>query len=198
MAETSPWGAVIEALRRPEEFARAWDGSTREERPRGWAPVFAVFFATAVLGTAAYGLTMGFAAGAGTMIEKSWKATLAAGGAWATALPTLYIFNSLLGSQLRLSTTFLAALVTTSFGGLAMLASVPVNWIYSVTFPDRPGILLALNLVVFTGVGLSMGDTFLRVMRAVDPWSRVFPVVWLAILGCVGMEYFYLLGLFAF
>jgi hypothetical protein len=192
------WGAVIQALRAPDEFALAWDRSTRGERPASWAPVFGVFFLTAVLGTAAYGLTMGLTAGAGTMLEKSWKATVAAGGAWATALPTLYIFNSLLGSQLRLSTTFLAALVTTSFGGLAMLASIPVNWIFSVTFPGQAWLILAVNLVVFTGVGLSMSDTFLRVMRAVDPWSRVFPVVWLAILGCVGMEYFYLLGLFKF
>ncbi len=198
MTGSSPWGSVIEALRAPDEFALAWDRSTREERPAGWIPVFAVFFLTAVLGTAAYGLTMGLAAGAGTMLEKSWKATLAAGGAWATALPTLYIFNSLLGSKLRLSTTFLAALVTTSFGGLAMLASIPVNWIFSVTFPGEGWLILAVNVVVFTGVGLSMSDTFLRVMRAVDPWARVFPVVWLAILGCVGMEYFYLLGLFRF
>jgi hypothetical protein len=32
----------------------------------------------------------------------------------------------------------------------------------------------------------------------VDPWAKTFPIVWLSILGCVGMEYFYLLGLFRF
>jgi hypothetical protein len=197
MNDASTWGAVLDALRAPEEFARAWDRSTRGQRPSSWLPIFAVFFLTAVLGTAAYGLTMGFHRGAPDMIAKSWKAVVAAGGAWATALPTLYIFNSLLGSQLRLSTTFLAALVTTSFGGLAMLASIPINWIWTVAVP-LPSWILAVNLVVFTGVGLSMADTFLRVMRAVDPTSRRFPLVWLAILGCVGGEYFYLLGLFRF
>jgi hypothetical protein len=197
MSDASTWGAVIQALREPEEFARAWDRSTRGQRPSSWLPIFAVFFLTAVLGTAAYGLTMGFHRGAPDMVAKSWKAVVAAGGAWATALPTLYIFNSLLGSKLRLSTTFLAALVTTSFGGLAMLASIPVNWIWTVAVPV-PGWILAINLVVFTGVGLSMADTFLRVMRTVDPSSRRFPYLWLAILGCVGGEYFYLLGLFQF
>ena len=197
MTNAGTWGAVIDALRAPEEFAQAWDRSSRGQRPASWLPIFAVFFLTAVLGTAAYGLTMGFLGGAPLMISKAWKAVFAAGGAWATALPTLYIFNSLLGSKLRLSTTFLAALVTTSFGGLAMLASIPVNWIWSVAVPLPPWIL-AVNLAVFTGVGLSMADTFLRVMRAVDPTSRRFPFVWLCILGCVGGEYFYLLGLFTF
>ena len=158
MSSAGTWGAVIEALRQPEEFARAWDRSSRGQRPVSWLPIYAVFFATAVLGTAAYGLTMGFTRGAPDMLAKSWKAVVAAGGAWATALPTLYIFNSLLGSRLRLSTTFLAALVTTSFGGLAMLASIPVNWIWSVAVPLAPWIL-AVNLVVFTGVGLAMADT---------------------------------------
>jgi hypothetical protein len=197
MTDAGTWGAVIQALRAPEEFARAWDRSSRGQRPSSWLPIFAVFFLSAVVGTAAYGLTMGFHRGAPDMVAKSWKAVVAAGGAWATALPTLYIFNSLLGSKLRLSTTFLAALVTTSFGGLAMLASIPVNWIWTVAVPV-PGWILAINLVVFAGVGLSMADTFLRVMRAVDPSSRSFPFVWLAILGCVGGEYFYLLGLFQF
>ncbi len=197
MTDAGTWGAVIDALRAPEDFASAWDRSTRGQRPASWIPIFTVFFLTAVLGTAAYGLTMGFTRGAGDMVAKSWKAVVAAGGAWATALPTLYIFNSLLGSKLRLSTTFLAALVTTSFGGLAMLASIPVNWIWSVAVPLPPWIL-AVNLVVFTGVGLAMADVFLRVMRTVDPASRSFPLVWLAILGCVGGEYFYLLGLFQF
>jgi hypothetical protein len=197
MTDDGTWGAVIHALRAPEEFAQAWDRSTRGQRPASWIPIFAVFFLTAVLGTAAYGLTMGFTHGAPEMLTKSWKAVVGAGGAWATALPTLYIFNSLLGSKLRLSTTFLAALVTTSFGGLAMLASIPVNWIWSVGVPLAPWIL-AVNLVIFTGVGLSMADTFLRVMHAVDPDSRRFPLVWLAILGCVGGEYFFLLGLFRF
>ena len=197
MTDAGTWGAVIEALRQPEEFARTWDRSSRGQRPSSWLPIFAVFFLTAVLGTAAYGLTMGFTRGAPDMLAKSWKAVVAAGGAWTTALPPLYIFNSLLGSKLRLSTTFLAALVTTSFGGLAMLASIPINWIWSVAVPLAPWILV-INLVIFTGVGLAMADTFVRVMRAVDPASRRFPLVWLAILGCVGGEYFYLLGLFQF
>ena len=197
MIRAGTWSAVLDALRAPEDFAVAWDRSSRGERPARWIPIFAVFFLSAVLGTAAYGLTMGLTRGAPEMIARSWKAVVAAGGAWATALPTLYIFNSLLGSSLRLSTTFLAALVTTSFGGLAMLASIPVNWIWSVAGFSGAWIL-AVNLAVFAGVGLSMADTFLRVMRAVDPRSRSFPLVWLMILGCVGGEYYYLLGLFRF
>ena len=197
MAQDSAWGTVLEALRAPDEFALAWDRSSRSDRPDRWVPVFATFFLTAVLGTAAYGLTMGISQSAPEMLRKSWSAVLAAGGAWATVLPTLYVFNSILGSRLRLSTTFLAALVTTSFGGLAMIASIPVNWIFSATFPI-PWLVLTVNLVVFTGVGLAMADTFIRVMRAVDPDRYVFPFVWLAILACIGAEYFYLMDLFNF
>src|SRR2546427_6078278 len=96
--------------------------------------------------------------------------TAAAGIGWSLPLPALYILNSLSGSRLRLSTTFLAALVTTSWGGLAMIASIPINWFFSVSIPEVvpalagvkwvPTLILLVNFVVFAGVGVAMIDVF--------------------------------------
>jgi len=51
--------------------------------------------------------------------------------AWAIPLPALYILNSLSGSRLAASSTLLAALVTVSWGGLAMIASIPIQLVFS-------------------------------------------------------------------
>src|SRR6185437_9192262 len=108
-------------------------------------------------------MTMGIGHGLHAVGTKALTLTLAAGVAWAIPLPALYILNSLGGSRLRASTTLLAALVTTSWGGLAMVASIPINWFFTaalsdlVADPSRVAWLVRLvNLVVFTGVGVSM------------------------------------------
>ena len=184
------------ALREPEAFALRW----REQGEEGVEPLSPVVFLllglTAVLCTSAYGLTMGFGQSPGVMIAKGINAPLAAGLAWLISLPTLYIVNSLSGSKLDLPTTTLAALITVSFGALAMLASIPINWFFRVAVP-APGFTLFINLVIFTGVGLSMSDVFVRVMRALEP-NRSFPALWLGLVAAIGTELFHLLGLFQF
>ena len=123
------------ALREPEEFTRRWHGG---DVPYSWW-VFLALGLTAVLGTSTYGLTMGLLGGPGDIFLDALRCTTAAGLAWGIALPSLYIFNSLSGSKLRPSTTLLAALVTTSWGGLAMIASIPINWFFTVAFHDLVG-----------------------------------------------------------
>jgi len=72
-------------------------------------------------------------------------------------------------------TTFLVALVTTSWGGLAMIASIPINWFFTVSFQEVasaawvPRLVLLVNLVVFAGVGMAMIDVFGRVIESVEP-----------------------------
>ena len=56
--------------------------------------------------------------------------------------------------------TLLAALVTVSWGGLAMIASIPINWFFTATVPHA-GFVLLVNLVVFAGVGVAMSDVIL-------------------------------------
>ena len=120
------------------------------------------------------------------------------------ALPALYVLNSLSGSQLRQSTTLLAALVTTSWGGLAMIASIPINWFFTAALPGIvppgwvPRLVQLVNLVVFTGVGVSMSDVFGRVMQALEPSRGRRPLWWLAVVGAIGAELFYAFGLFQF
>jgi len=181
------------ALREPEEFAARWNLKQVEYPLWVWASLMA----TAILGTMTYGMTMGLNGTASDVILKGLTCTLGAGLAWGIALPALYILNSLSGSKLRASSTLLAALVTTSWGGLAMVASIPINWFFTVAIPS-PGFILLVNLVIFAGVGISMVDVFHRVMQRLEPQREVTPVWWLGIVGTIGAELFYFFGLFHF
>lgn len=186
------------ALRRPEAFARRW--RDRRENP-GDAPdpiVFLLLLSSAIFGIAVYGLTMGLHLGLEGMMLAGLRAPLAAGSAWCLALPALYVIHGALGSRLDASTTLLAALATVSFGSLAMLASVPVSWFFSLALPFTWA-RWAVNLVVFAGVGFCMSDVFLRTMRALEPDESVaYPAVWLVLLAVIGAELMTLLELFTF
>ena len=181
------------ALREPEEFARRWN--SQEVHDRWW--VWASLMATAILGTMTYGMTMGLSGTLRDVVMKGLACTAGAGLAWGIPLPALYILNSLSGSKLRASSTLLAALVTTSWGGLAMVASIPINWFFTVAIPS-PQFILLVNLVVFTGVGISMIDVFHRVMHQLEPKRLTTPVWSLGIVGVIGAELFYYFGLFQF
>lgn len=182
---------VGQALREPEGFALRWH---QQGTPYAWW-VFAALGLTAVAGTTVYGLIMGLLGGPGRMLQSGLHCTLAAGLAWALPLPALYILNSLTGSRLRASTTFLAALVTTSWGGLALIASVPVSWFFSVALPYPP-VVLAVHLAVFALVGVAMIDVFCRVLERLEPQRGRLPAVWLLLVGAIGAELFYAFGLF--
>jgi hypothetical protein len=182
---------VGEALREPEAFALRWH---REGTPYHVA-VFAALALTSIVGTTAYGIIMGLLGGPEAMLLAGLRCTAAAGIAWSLPLPALYILNSLSGSRLRPSTTFLAALVTTSWGGLAMLAAIPVSWFFTVALP-YPRVLLAVHLLVFAIVGVAMVDVFGRVMASLEPERGRAPALWLVLVGAIGGELFYAFGLF--
>jgi hypothetical protein len=181
------------ALGDPEAFAVAWNEGRTDYQ---W-PVWVALLATAIVGTTTYGMTMGLLGGASDIFFKGFICTLAAGLAWAIPLPALYILNSLSGSRLAASSTLLAALVTVSWGGLAMVASIPINWFFTATVP-HPTFVLMVNLIVFTGVGVSMVDVFRRVMLRLEPHRHFAPVWWLIIVGVIGAELFFFFGLFQF
>lgn len=193
-------GHVGVALREPEGFALEW----HQRRVDSTLTTWIALGATAMAGTLVYGMTMGLGHGAGAVASKGALLTLAAGLAWGLPLPALYILNSLSGSRLRPTTTLLAALVTTSWGGLAMLASVPITWFFAAAVPDLPaispniadGILLGVHLLVFTGVGVSMIDVFGRVMSRLEPSAGRRPLWFLVLVGLIGAQLFYLFGLF--
>jgi hypothetical protein len=181
------------ALREPEAFTVRWH---EEGAPyRGW--VFAALALTAIAGTTIYGLTMGILEGTPRMFACGLACTAAAGLGWSLPLPALYILNSAAGSRLRASTTFLAALVTTSWGGLALLASVSISLFFSIAIPV-PWFVLLVHLVVFAGVGVAMIDTFSRIMARLEPERGRTPALWLMLVGAIGGELFYAFGLFNF
>jgi hypothetical protein len=184
---------VGQALREPEAFALRWHHAGA---PYPWW-VFAALALTAIAGTLTYGLTLGILGGPRRMMVTALACTAAAGIGWGVPLPALYVLNSLSGSRLRASTTFLAALVTTSWGGLALMASVPINWFFTTAVPVAWFVLL-VNLVVFAGVGASMVDVFCRVMERLEPARGRAPGWWLVLVGAIGGELFYAFGLFDF
>jgi hypothetical protein len=184
---------IGQALRQPEHFAWRWH---QQGAIYAWW-VFLSLALTAMVGTTLYGMIMGLLGGPGKMLSSGFYCTLSAGLAWGLPLPALYILNSLTGSKLRPSTTMLAALVTTSWGGLAMIAALPVAWFFTVAVPHS-GVLLAVHLAVFASVGVAMIDVFSRVFERLEPQRGRWPVLWLGLVGAIGSELFYAFGLFRF
>ena len=188
------------ALREPEQFAIAWD--REDERYGVW--VWAGLAGAAILGTMSYGLTLGLPSGAMGMLAKAVLLTMAAGLAWAIPLPALYILHSFGGSRLRASTTLLAALVTTSWGGLALVASVPIGGFFSIAMPSLPidstaaaWVVLGVNLLVFAGVGVAMSDIFCRVVARLEPDRECQPTWFLLLVALIGGQLYYVFGLFS-
>jgi hypothetical protein len=183
------------AVRRPEQLARRWQQRGEDAPP---VAVFAVLLINATVGVAIYGLTMQMHRGPGGMVDGALLTPLAAGLAWCIAFPALYIIRRLLGSKIDFSSTALAAIITVSFGASAMLASVPINWFFTLTLPWTE-VRWLVNIVVFAGVSFCMSDVFLRVMRELEPdRSHFFAYLWLALLGVIGAELFYLFDIFNF
>src|SRR5262249_22883979 len=106
------------------------------------------------------------------------------------------------GSRLPASSTFLAALVTVSWGGLAMIAAIPISWFFTVSLPglvnhsSLPWLIRLVHLFVFAGVGTAMIGVFIRVMKALEPERRGTPIWWLLVVAAIGTELFYAFGLF--
>ncbi len=185
---------IGQALREPEAFALRWH---QEGTPYDWS-VFAALALTAIVGTTTYGMIMGVLGSTNRMLLDGLRCTVAAGIAWSLPLPALYVLNSLTGSRLRASTTFLAALVTTSWGGLAMLAGIPISWFFSVALSSYPAVILVVHLAVFAAVGTAMIDVFCRVIESLEPRRGRKPGWWLMLVGAIGGELFYAFGLFHF
>src|SRR5262249_37036895 len=157
--------------------------------------VFAALALTAIAGTTTYGMIMGLLGGTREMFLDGLRCTVAAGIGWSLPLPALYVLNSLSGSRLRATTTFLAALVAASWGGLAMIASIPISWFFTVALPSHTTVVLAIHLAVFTAVGIAMVDVFCRVMASLEPSRGRAPAWWLVLVGAIGGELFYAFGL---
>ena len=84
-----------------------------------------------------------------------------------------------------------------SWGGLAMLASIPISWFFTVALPF-PLFVLVIHLLVFAAVGVAMIDVFCRVMQRLEPSRGRAPAWWLLLVGAIGGELFYAFGLFDF
>ncbi|MDA1017353.1 MAG: hypothetical protein O3A00_23215, partial [Planctomycetota bacterium] len=73
----------------------------------------------------------------------------------------------------------------------------PVNWFFTTAIPN-PTFVLLVNLIVFTGVGVSMVDVFRRVMRRLEPNRPSSPTWWLFLVAAIGSELFFFFELFTF
>ncbi|MFT7623742.1 MAG: hypothetical protein ACI9WU_002925 [Myxococcota bacterium] len=182
------FGHVGTAIRQPAQLATAWQEGTLDPL------VIPVFLATAAFGLSVYGMTMHLSQGAGAMLRGATLAPVAAGAAWLLALPALHIVGAALGSRLSAGSVLLAASASVAFAAMALLASVPISWFFQLALPE-PGVSDAINLVVFIGVGACMADVLRRMLRAMEPGSHIFALVWLGLLGLIATELFVLLGL---
>lgn len=194
------------AIRYPEDLATRWQERNTPTNPAHQTPqkpaltnlLFIVLLATSALCLVAYGMTMHLHRGPTGMLEGALYMPIAAGIALTIAFPALYIINSLLGSKIDFSTTLLAATITVTFGSLALLASVPITWFFSLA-KSHIEMLWFINFIIFSGVGFCMHDVFQRIMRALTPTEgRFYPFVWLSLLTFIGFEFFWLFGLFNF
>lgn len=180
---------VFDALREPEAFAVRW-GSEQDCPP--WIPV--ALAGSAAFGVGTYAAMLHAWRGGAEALSHGLGAAIAAGLGWSAAIPSLIILGGLLGSRLSPRATVLASLIAVSFGGLAMLASVPVLWFFELTTAGEPLARAFAGAVSTLGVGLCMGDVFLRVMRALEG-SSAFHVLWVGLFGALSLEMFILFGL---
>ncbi len=180
------------ALRRPEALASAFHA---REAGAGNPFLVPALLASAIAGVSAYGVTIAFSKGATDMALAAVQAPLAAGLSWTLSLPALWVVRSFLGSRLALRTASFAALLAVTYGSLALLASVPISWFFELALPHVV-VRVALHATILLGTGVAMADTFLRTLRALEPTAgRLFPLVWLALVGLVGLELAVLFGL---
>jgi hypothetical protein len=128
------------------------------------------------------------------MLLDGLRFTAAAAIATTLPLPALYILNSMTGSRLRASTTFLATLVTTSWAGLALLACCPIAWFFSVALP-YPLLVLAIHMIALLVVGVAMADVYCRVMENLEPQRGRWPAWWLVLVTAISVELFHAFGL---
>ncbi len=177
------------SIRQPADLALRW------QRGEIDPIVIPVFLVAAAFGVGVYGVTMHLNSGPLAMVQAAWLAPLAAGSAWLIALPALHIISAALGSQLDARAVLLVASAGVAFASTALLASVPIAWFFHLAL-DEPGISMAINLVVFTGVGACMADVIRRMLRAIEPGRKhSFALVWLGLLGLVATELFVLADL---
>lgn len=177
---------VFDALRDPEPFVQAHLDVASPSTLLALA-------SSAAVGVGLYGAAMHAFQDAPAMISGGLGAAAAAGLAWTATLPALYILGSLAGSRLSLRSLLLATLVTVSFAGLALLASIPVLWFIELCAPYT-WVRALTNVVVFGGVGLSMADVHLRVMERLEG-LRLRHFGWLSLLAVLGAELFWVVGL---
>lgn len=187
---------VGQSIRRPEALAKRWNNRVELPEHAPDLKVFGVLLATAVVGVALYGMIMHIHHGPGEMVQNALLLPMAAGGAWSIALPSLYIIKRLFGSELDYTTLLLVALITVSFGSMAMLASAPVTLFFELALPYTP-VRVGVNLLVFGGVGFCMGDVLMRTVRVVEPdKTQVYPILWLGLLTLLGAQLMWLFGVF--
>jgi hypothetical protein len=145
------------------------------------------------LGVATWGAALHLPNGVPAMTRGALAAASACTLAWISSLPTLLILGSILGSRLPFAVVLRASVVTVTFAGLALLASVPVLWYFELAAPQ---LRLPIALMTLAGVGASMLEVFSRIMAQLEG-ARLWNRLWLLLLASIGAELFFAFGLFS-
>lgn len=186
-------GVFFRAFREPEAFSLHWHNAGQPYQP----VIFLLLAGVAVLGTAAYGTLLGIPGSPTRVLECSLLFASAAALSWAAPLPAVYILNSLSGSRLRFSTTFLAALLTAGWGGFGFLALLPVTALVLMSISNQWAIL-AVHLTVFAVVGVCMAVLYDRLQTGLEPQRGAGRSWWLWLFVLLQVELLYAFGLVKF
>ncbi len=157
----------------PEEFAAEW-----LDRPGSTA--FSPLLLTAALGAGLYSAGVRLVDGPHATALFGAAGTLAPLLLWIGAVPALFILGSHLGSRMRLRQVMLVSLTALSFGGFALAASLPVEWLLDYALPASKSRLL-LHGSVLLAAGLCTFDVLHRVLKQLED-SRPARALWLGLL----------------
>ena len=117
-------------------------------------------------------------------------AVAAAGGAWLLTLPTLWVGTSLLGGSRDLRQVGFLSLLSVHFGGLALLASVPLVllWAWALDGDGASALLRVLYGLTFAGVGVSTAVIQRRVFSSRGDGVALVASMTIGLLGLLFLD----------
>lgn len=156
-AAASPFSMVGAVLRSPGALYR----DLAEGR---WADrYFLCLVAVVFLMTAPYGAILGMAGGGWQPFWAAIKLPLIILGSVLLCLPTFYVFNAILGANLRFWQAATAVLFTATGASIILIALAPIAWLFTVSTTEEGWRFLALLHLAAAGLAALFGIRFLQV-----------------------------------
>jgi hypothetical protein len=181
------WSELGEALVRPDRLLARWRDRHLQPELRPPTLIFPALAGLAAVGLFGFGLSLGQHAGALATIHVALATPLAAGLAWLISVPALHVLESSAGARVDPSSTLLLALVVSAFASVALLSAAPITWFFALAAPAR-WVRLAVLAPIALGTSIATVDAFRRARAPLEPRRHLPSLVWLGVLGLLGLE----------